>query len=277
MVLAGNTYLVGGLAALAGAALLAPWLRRLPWIGGLPAAPVRAVVTAAVLGAAALLLHRAQPVPAPSPGTAAAALPDTSFAQAARLMDGGPAASAAAAPQQSAGPMEAAIASLEARLAKGGGSADDWELLAKSFEFLGRPSDAARARAHQLPPVGAATASAAGGVKVSGEVTLGQALSGKAHAGETLFIVAKSVDSPGMPVAVLRTSVGQWPLRFTLDDTLSMMAGRTLSSAGRVTIEARISHSGQPMPASGDLSGSTGAIDPKSAGPLSIRIDTVVP
>jgi hypothetical protein len=61
---------------------------------------------------------------------------------------------AAAAPSAAspAGSMDGAIASLEARLARGGGSADDWELLAKSFEFLGRPADAAKARAHQLPP-----------------------------------------------------------------------------------------------------------------------------
>ncbi len=47
--------------------------------------------------------------------------------------------------------MNDAIASLQGRLAKGGGSAADWELLAKSYEFLGRPADAGKARAHQLP------------------------------------------------------------------------------------------------------------------------------
>ncbi len=52
-----------------------------------------------------------------------------------------------------AGSMNSAIAALQARLAKGGGSADDWELLAKSYEFLGRPDEAAKARAHQLPPL----------------------------------------------------------------------------------------------------------------------------
>jgi hypothetical protein len=59
--------------------------------------------------------------------------------------------------------MDSAIASLEARLARGGGAADDWELLAKSFEFLGRPADAAKARSHQLPapPIDATTLTAA--------------------------------------------------------------------------------------------------------------------
>jgi cytochrome c-type biogenesis protein CcmH len=47
-------------------------------------------------------------------------------------------------------PMQQAVAGLESRLATGGGSPDDWELLAKAYDFLGRPEDARRARAHIL-------------------------------------------------------------------------------------------------------------------------------
>jgi cytochrome c-type biogenesis protein CcmH len=181
--------------------------------------------------------------------------------------------------------MDAAIAALESRLAKGGGTADDWELLAKSFEFLGRPADAVKARARQLPaltPDAGATAANApaapmtSSIAVSGEVNLAPALTAKAAAGETLFIVAKSVDSPGIPVAVFRGSVGSWPLKFTLDDSQSMLPGRNLSSAGRVTIEARISQKGQPLPAAGDLQGSTGVINPADHQPLKILIDRVL-
>src|SRR5260221_7461234 len=193
-----------------------------------------------------------------------------------------------------AGSMGNAIAALEGRLAKGGGSADDWELLAKSYEFLGRPADAAKARARQLPPLppdtdGAAVRAApagspaapspgavGSGTTVSGEVSLAAGLAAKAAAGATLFIVAKSVDSPGAPVAVFRGSVGSWPVKFTLDDSQSMLPGRNLSSAGRVTVEARISQSGQPLPAAGDLQGSTGAINPADHRPLKIVIDRII-
>src|SRR5262245_7611506 len=51
-------------------------------------------------------------------------------------------------PQTQAPSMESATGRLEARLQRSGGSADDWELLAKSYEFLGRPEAAARARQH---------------------------------------------------------------------------------------------------------------------------------
>jgi len=43
--------------------------------------------------------------------------------------------------------MEAEVAGLEARLARDGGSRADWQLLAQSYDFLGRAEDAQRARA----------------------------------------------------------------------------------------------------------------------------------
>src|SRR5215469_16774624 len=43
--------------------------------------------------------------------------------------------------------MDAEVASLEARLARDGGTPGDWSLLAQAYDFLGRPDDAKRARA----------------------------------------------------------------------------------------------------------------------------------
>jgi hypothetical protein len=56
-----------------------------------------------------------------------------------------------------------------------------------------------------------------------------------------------------------------------------MLPGRNLSSAGRVTVEARISRQGQPLPAPGDLQGSTGVIRVVDHQPLHIVIDKVIP
>jgi cytochrome c-type biogenesis protein CcmH len=50
--------------------------------------------------------------------------------------------------------MQAAVAGLEARLARGGGSDADWTLLAQAYDYLGRSEDAARARAHTVNPRG---------------------------------------------------------------------------------------------------------------------------
>jgi hypothetical protein len=287
-------FLAGSLTTLAALVVLLPRLRKMPRFETLPALPWQASAAAVLIVAATFGLHHwlgsgdsAPPAAAGvtkiSEGSASA------FSDATKVFAGATNASAPA-PKSAAGSMGSAIASLESRLAKGGGTDGDWELLAKSFEFLGQPADAAKARAHKLPPVPAdspapmaaaapATAPAAtgtAGTAVSGEITLAPALKAKAAAGETLFIVAKSVDAPGVPVAVFRGSVGSWPLKFTLDDSQSMLPGRNLSNAGRVTIEARISPKGQPLPASGDLQGSTGVINPADHQPLKILIDRVI-
>jgi hypothetical protein len=180
-----------------------------------------------------------------------------------------------------AGSMNAAIDSLRTRLAKGSGSSDDWELLAKSYEFIGRPDDARQARAHQLPPAAQAPSPAAGGsaaaaTRISGEVSISGTLSSKAVLGATLFIVAKSADQPGPPVAVYRGTVSAWPVKFTLDDSSSMLPGRNLTSAQHVTVEARISRSGQAQPTAGDLRGTSGVIAPSNHQPLKIVINEVV-
>jgi hypothetical protein len=302
-------FIAGVLTTLALLVVLSPWLRTLPAFASVPAAPwqgsVVAIVVVAALFASYGWLVRPDVAdrPSPRPATAAGAPSGNAgaFGTAAKVFGDatgpatGPAGAAGPASKPAAGSMDSAIAALEARLAKGGGTPDDWELLAKSFEFLGRPADAAKARAKQLPslagdskssasapaatasaPAAAGSAAVGSGVAVTGEVTLAAGLAAKATAGETLFIVAKSVDAPGIPVAVFRGSVGNWPLKFTLDDSQAMMPGRNLSSAGRVTIEARISQKGQPLPAAGDLQGSSGVINPADHQPLKITIDRVI-
>jgi hypothetical protein len=309
-------FFAGVLTTLALLVVLSPLLRSIPGFASLPPAPWQGSVVAIVIVAAFFASHswlvRSDVAVKPSPPAATAGATTTgsagAFGTAAKVFGEatGPATTPdgalGAAPKPAAGSMDSAISALEARLAKGGGTPDDWELLAKSFEFLGRPADAAKARAKQLPSLAgdaksSASASAAGspaaespaprsasagsppagsGVAVTGEVTLAAGLAAKATAGETLFIVAKSVDAPGIPVAVFRGSVGNWPLKFTLDDSQAMMPGRNLSSAGRVTIEARISQKGQPLPAAGDLQGSSGIINPADHQILKITIDRVI-
>jgi cytochrome c-type biogenesis protein CcmH len=125
----------------------------------------------------------------------------------------------------------------------------------------------------------APAAPAAGAAAVQGQVVVADSLRGKVPAGLTLFIVAKSVQSPGPPVAILRLTTGTWPVTFRLDDSQSMIPGRNLSSAGTVTIEARTSRSGQAMPQPGDFQGVLGPLDPKgkaAAKPLRLVIDKVV-
>ena len=270
-----------------------------PWIAGKPRAvmfsavprwvPLACIAAVAVVLAVYLKLGSPQLTSQDSVAELAAAAPAAAATNVAVM---GAAFAAAPAQKKAASSMDSAVTGLERRLAAGGGNDADWELLAKSYEFLSRPADAAAARQKHLPagagaaPVGTAPAEPAAaiaaspgpgsGVTVRGEVVLSAALKGKIPAGLTLFIVAKSVRSPGAPVAIMRTTTGSWPVTFQLDDSQAMMPGRNLSSAGTVTVEARTSKTGQAMPAPGDFQGVTPQFDPASAKPVRIVIQRVI-
>src|SRR6516225_6190888 len=116
--------------------------------------------------------------------------------------------------------------------------------IAEASSLAGAPSAA---------PAAAMAAGTATGAAVSGTVSLDRRFADRVQRDATLFIYAKAADSPGPPLAVLRTTVGSWPVTFRLDDSLAMMPSRRLSQFDRVVIEARISRSGQATPAAGDL------------------------
>lgn len=294
-------FIAGALAIIAVLFVAYPWLAGRPRAQLLSALPRWIPLAGGVAVAGALVLYLmlgspqltdADAVAAGAAGAASAASAASAAAPAgegASVMPGAT-APATATPQQrqAAGSMDSAVSGLERRLAAGGGSDGDWELLAKSYEFLGRPDDAAAARRKQLPASAAAGSAAAvgaavkngptvaSGLTVRGEVVLDDALRGKVPAGLTLFIVAKSVNSPGPPVAILRTTTGSWPVQFQLDDTQSMLPDRKLSTAGKVTIEARTSKTGQAMPAPGDFQGVSAQLDPHAGKPVRVVIQRII-
>jgi len=65
-----------------------------------------------------------------------------------------PAAAHMTAPDAAAGSMEAATLALKTRLATQGGPDDQWELLAQSYDFLGRGEEAGLAREHKTSAQG---------------------------------------------------------------------------------------------------------------------------
>jgi len=153
-----------------------------------------------------------------------------------------------------------------------------WQQLAA---VLGPDSADARIVAANLAEdqrlAGAGAAAVQGGAIVQGEVVVADELRGRIPAGLTLFVVAKSVNSPGPPVAIWRTSTtGQWPIAFRLDDSQAMLPTRKLSTAGPVTIEARTSRTGQAMPAAGDFQGVSAQLEPGPGKRVRVVIQKVI-
>lgn len=107
-----------------------------------------------------------------------------------------------------------------------------------------------------------APASKAGAGSIRGEVSIAPALAARVAPGDTLFVYARAVDGPRMPLAVLREAASPLPRTFTLDDSQSMRSDAKLSTADKVIVEARISRSGHALPASGDLVGTSAPVKP---------------
>jgi len=80
-----------------------------------------------------------------------------------------------------------------------------------------------------------------------------------------------------MPLAVVRKQVRDLPVEVTLSDAMAMMPERKLSSFDQIVIGARISRTGQPMPAPGDLQGLSEPISSQSGSTQSIEIRDIVP
>lgn len=116
----------------------------------------------------------------------------------------------------------------------------------------------------------------AGTEAVSGRVELAAAIKDKAKPEDVVFIFARAVDGPRMPLAALRARAGDLPLDFVLDDSQAVMPSNKLSSAQQVRIEVRISKSGSANPGKGDLTGKSAAVKPGTKG-VKIVIDQVDP
>ena len=121
-------------------------------------------------------------------------------------------------------------------------------------------------------PAYAEPAAAGQSLAISGKVIMGPSLAGKGSATDTLFVCAREVSGPPMPVAIVRATKKDLPFTFRLDDSTSMMPSRKLSDVGTVVIVARLSKSGKAMPESGDLEGISQPVKPGVDG-ITIVID----
>lgn len=138
------------------------------------------------------------------------------------------------------------------------------------------PSGAAPASASTPPATGAAPAAAASTARISGRASIADALRGRVQPSDTVFILARPEEGSRMPLAILRMQVSDLPRDFVLDDSTAMSPDATLSRAGKVRVEIRVSKSGTAAARPGDLGGTLPGIGIHADG-LELVADTVVP
>ena len=154
------------------------------------------------------------------------------------------------------------------------------------------PTSSAAGASNAVPSATAAAASAStttttttttttptaspGGTQVTGRVSLAPALVARAAPTDTVFIFARAAEGPRMPLAILKRTVADLPITFTLDDSMAMSPQMKLSNFPLVVVGARVSKSGNAMPQPGDLQGQAAPTKIGSTG-IELVIDSVQP
>lgn len=110
---------------------------------------------------------------------------------------------------------------------------------------------------------------------VQGTVSLSPKLKDQAAPDDTVFVFARAVDGPPLPLAVARVRVRDLPYRFRLDDSMAMSPATKLSAFPNVVVSARVSKSGTPTAQPGDLQGASAPVA-NDASAVSVVIDSLV-
>lgn len=165
---------------------------------------------------------------------------------------------------------------LEPKLEPGGEEADMVRTAvqeARQRAGLAAPA-ATPAAAATAPTPATAQASA---VTLEVEVSLAPELAAQAAPEDSLFVFARALQGPPMPLAVQRRQVKDLPVKIRLDDSMAMQPQLKLSGFKEVLVGARISKSGIATPQSGDLQGEVQPVAVTQTGPVQVRIDQVRP
>lgn len=128
-----------------------------------------------------------------------------------------------------------------------------------------------------VPPAKAQASKAAAEPVIRGIVRLSPKLAAQVSPDDTLFVFARAIDGPRVPLAVKRFRAAQLPVEFVLDKSAAMSPEMTLAQHTEVTVGARISKSGSPGSKSGDLEGFRQPVKVGGSAAIEIVIDTLVP
>lgn len=144
-------------------------------------------------------------------------------------------------------------------------------------EMLIAGSERKMAAAGEAVPAPASPQPAATGTSISARITLSTELATQAQPEESLFVYARTLEGPRMPLAAVRLKVADLPATVKLEDGQAMVPGMNLSSARQVVVGARISRSGNAIASSGDLLGEVSPVKVGGSQVIELEINSVIP
>jgi cytochrome c-type biogenesis protein CcmH len=108
-------------------------------------------------------------------------------------------------------------------------------------------------------------------------VSISDELKAQLNDDDAVFVLAKALTGPVMPLAAMRILAKDLPLEVVLNDSQSMVPGLALSKFEEVQVIARVAKGGQPMASPGDLQGIVNPVTVKSDDIVELVIDQIVP
>jgi len=155
------------------------------------------------------------------------------------------------------------------------GLGEEPEMLTEMQRLIGDLLQTAKAAGVALDDPGPTVMAAAmSGIQLS--VSLAPALLDKLTGNEQLFVFAKAVAGPPMPLAAIRRSAAELPMILVLDDS-AMLQGGKLTDHEQLKIAARITSGGEPVAKSGDLQSAEIIFKPGADQVVELLINQVVP
>jgi len=125
----------------------------------------------------------------------------------------------------------------------------------------------------KLKPVQPAVAEAAVRVRVR----IAPALLAEVGPDDTLFVFARAVSGPPMPLAVGRYTLATLPEEIVLDDSSAMAPQLRISGFAEVNVQARVAKGGQPTAQPGDLQSAAMQVAVGADGVTELLIDQKLP
>ena len=104
-------------------------------------------------------------------------------------------------------------------------------------------------------------------------VAINPGLADNAQPGDTLFVYARAVNGPKMPLSLARMSVADLPAEVTLSKDMAMIANMDLNTFEQVEVLARVSKTGQAITQPGDLISMPVQVDFSAASAASIAVE----
>jgi len=112
------------------------------------------------------------------------------------------------------------------------------------------------------------------GAGISVTISLSDKFKGQVTPTDTVFVYAKAMSGPPMPLAAAKIQVKDLPAEILLNDEMAMMPTMKLSAYSEVIVGARVSKSGGPISQNGDLYAEKKSV--KAGDKVQVSIDTVM-